>query len=114
VVGVTAVDAAGRVLPEAGRGPHVAFAAPGADMAAAGFAPPGSYARTRGTSFAAPLIAGLLAASLHESDPAGAALAVTALARTAQHRGAPGRDPVYGHGVVARDLRNDPSVLLAR
>jgi subtilisin family serine protease len=113
VVGVTAVDASGQVLPEAGRGPHVAFAAPGADMAAAGFAP-GSYTRARGTSFAAPLVAGLLAASLHESDPAGAGLAVAALARSAQHRSASGRDPVYGHGIVARDLRNDPALLLAR
>jgi hypothetical protein len=39
VIGVTGVDARGQVLPEAGRGAHVAFAAPGADMAAAGFAP---------------------------------------------------------------------------
>ena len=113
VIGVTAVDAAGQVLPEAGRGPHVAFAAPGADIAAAGFAP-GGYARARGTSFAAPLVAGLLAAALHEPDAAAAGLAVAALARSAQDRGAPGRDPVYGHGLVGIELRNDPSALLAR
>ena len=113
VIGVTAVDGAGQVLPEACRGPHVAFAAPGADIAAAGFAP-GSYARARGTSFAAPLVAGLLAAALHEPDVGGAGLAVAALARSAQDRGAPGRDPVYGHGLVGAGLRNDPSALLAR
>jgi subtilisin family serine protease len=113
VVGVTGVDPSGQVLPEAGRGPHVAFAAPGADMAAAGFAP-GSYTRARGTSFAAPLVAGLLAASLREPDPAAASMAVAALARGAADRGAPGRDPVYGHGLVARELRTDPSALAAR
>ncbi len=113
VVGVTAVDANGQVLPEAGRGPHVAFAAPGSDMAAAGFAP-GSYTRARGTSFAAPLVAGLLAASLREPDAGAAGLAVAALARSAIDRGAPGRDPVYGHGIVARELRMDPSALLSR
>ena len=113
VIGVTGVDISGQVLPEAGRGPHVAFAAPGSDMAAAGFAP-GSWTRARGTSFAAPLVAGLLAATLHEPDVAAAGLAVAALARSASDRGAPGRDPVYGHGLVARELRTDPSALAAR
>jgi subtilisin family serine protease len=35
VVAVTAVDARGRALPEAGKASHLDFAAPGADMAAA-------------------------------------------------------------------------------
>jgi subtilisin family serine protease len=111
VVAVSAVDAGGQVLPEAGRGPHVAFTAPGSDMAAAGFAP-GSYSRARGTSFAAPLVAGLLAAGLREPDAAAAGLAVAALARSAVDRGTPGRDVVYGHGLVARELRTEPSARL--
>lgn len=53
VVAVTAVDARGRALPEAGQATHLDFAAPGADMAAA--LPGQGYARVRGTSFAAPL-----------------------------------------------------------
>jgi len=113
VIAVTAVDINTQVLPEAGRGPHVGFAAPGSDMAAAGFAP-GSFTRARGTSFAAPLVAGLLAGVLREPDVAAAGLAVAALARGALDRGSPGRDVVYGHGVVARELRMDPSALLAR
>ena len=113
VVAVTAVDTNSQVLPEAGRGPHVGFAAPGSDMAAAGFAP-GSFTRARGTSFAAPLVAGLLAGALREPDVAAAGLAVAALARGALDRGSAGRDVVYGHGVVGRELRTDPSALLAR
>jgi subtilisin family serine protease len=111
VVGVTGVDAHSRVLPEAGRGPHVAFAAPGSDMAAAGVAA-AAYVRARGTSFATPLVAGLLAASLHEPDAAKAALAVAALARSAIDLGAVGRDAVYGHGLVGRTLRTEPSLVM--
>ena len=35
VLAITAVDAGGRALPEAGKPTHLDFAAPGADMAAA-------------------------------------------------------------------------------
>ena len=52
VIAVTAVDAGGQALPEAGKAAHLDFAAPGADMAAA--LPGNGYARVRGTSFAAP------------------------------------------------------------
>lgn len=59
VVAVTGVDARGRVLIEAGRALHLDYAAPGADMGAAG--PRGNVVAVRGTSFAAPLVAGRLA-----------------------------------------------------
>ncbi|HKY80599.1 MAG TPA: S8 family serine peptidase, partial [Sphingobium sp.] len=58
VIAVTGIDGRGRVLPEAGRARHVDFAAPGADMNAARLG--GGKARVRGTSFAAPLVAGRL------------------------------------------------------
>src|SRR6476661_6124363 len=58
VVAVTAVDAGGRALPEAGKAAHLDFAAPGADMAAA--LPGQGFTRVRGTSFAAPLAASRL------------------------------------------------------
>lgn len=106
VVGVSAVNARGSILPETGRGPQVDFVAPGADMAAAGQA--GTWTRVRGSSFAAPLVAGLLARS------GGGAQALAALARTAADLGAPGRDPVYGEGLVGTALRVDPSVIGAR
>src|SRR3984957_5981975 len=62
VVGVTAVDAHRRVLIEAARGNQVMFAARGADMSAADIG--GKYSAVRGTSFAAPLVAALLAQSV--------------------------------------------------
>jgi hypothetical protein len=102
VVGVTAVDAHRRVLFEAGRGPQVHFAALGADIAAAKSVQ--TFELVRGTSFAAPLVAGLLAARLPGPDPAGAQRAVEELGREAVDLGAAGVDPVYGHGLVGTDL----------
>jgi len=104
VIGVTAVDARRRVLAEAGRGAQVALAAPGADMVAAQ-AGSRAYAPVRGTSFASPLVAGLLAARLPSPDRAAASSAFNALAREAMDLGAPGRDEVYGMGLVGASLR---------
>lgn len=99
VIGVTAVDARHRVLVEAGRGKHVDFAAPGADLNAA-TQPPDRYAPVRGTSFAAPIVAGLLAATLDAPDPARREAAIAELAARAVDLGARGRDDVYGAGEV--------------
>lgn len=112
VIGVTGVNASRRVLPEAAQGPQVMWAAPGADMAVARSG--GGYGVARGTSFAAPLVAGLLAAQLREPDVAAAAVAIETLAASAVDLGAPGRDPVYGRGLVAEDLRVVPEQLQAR
>lgn len=112
VVGVTGVNAARRVLPEAAQGPQVMWAAPGAEMAVARSG--GGYGVARGTSFAAPLVAGLLAEQLRTPDVAGAAAAVERLAAGAVDLGAPGRDPVYGRGLVGEDLRVVPEQLQAR
>lgn len=103
VVGVTAVDARPRALLEACRGRQVKFAAPGADMSAANLAQ--SYAIVRGTSFASPIVAGLLAEAMREPDKAAAQRAVADLATRAVDLGAPGPDPVYGFGLVGGDLR---------
>lgn len=108
VIGVTAVDAGGKVLAEAARGPQVAFAAPGADMAAASPEAPG-YVRVRGTSFAVPIVAGLLAENLREPDPHAAQVAVEALAHSAMDSGATGKDSEYGFGVVGMVFRVDPA-----
>lgn len=98
VVGVTAVNARGRVLVEAARGPQVDFAAPGADMEAA--SPGGKSAPVRGTSFAAPIVAALLAQRVSTPGPASAQRAINELSRSAQDLGAAGRDDVYGAGLV--------------
>jgi hypothetical protein len=112
VVGVTAVDAHRHVLIEAARGPQVMFASPGADLAAAGS--DHAYAAVRGTSFAAPFVAALLASGLAAPNSANAAAAVEQLAKTAIDLGPPGRDLTYGFGLVGADYRIDPVPLIRR
>jgi len=91
VVAVTGVDARRRVLAEAGRGPHVMFAALGVGLC--GRDAEGGALKLRGTSFAAPLVAYLIARDGLERVRAGAV-----------DLGAPGRDEVYGWGLVGQDL----------
>ena len=107
VIGVTGVDANERALPEACRGSHVALAAPGADMIAAGSN--GGWATVRGTSFATPLVAGLLARGFPEPDPALAAAALERLVAVAVDLGPKGEDPTYGKGLVGAALRVAPA-----
>jgi len=83
VVGVTGVDGRGRVLREAGRGPQVDFAALGVH----------SDPSVRGTSFAAPIVAGLIAQS-----------SLQRVRASAQDLGARGRDDAYGEGLVGGNL----------
>lgn len=97
VVAITAVDARGRALPEAGKATHLDFAAPGADMAAA--LPGQGYTRVRGTSFAAPLAAARLLA-------AGSPARLVAETR-------PGKGRV-GAGVVCSACRIDPRTVAAK
>lgn len=97
VIAVTGVDARGRALAEAGKATHLDFAAPGADLAAA--LPGKGYARVRGTSFAAPLVAARLAATG----------SVERLTREAE----PGKGRV-GRGIVCRACRIDPKAVGAK
>jgi subtilisin family serine protease len=92
------------------RGPQVDFAAPGADMAAAMLSP--GFAAVRGTSFAAPIVAGLLAAQLSEPSPASAEKAFAQLAQQAVDLGTRGVDKVYGNGLVGNAVRTAPTVAL--
>jgi subtilisin family serine protease len=107
VIAVTAVDRSLRVLPEASRGAHVQFAAPGANMAAASIAE--GYTEVRGTSFAAPVVAGLLALLVDDVGPMAARQALLRLVSMASDMGPPGRDPIYGHGLVGWSVRVDPA-----
>lgn len=97
VIGATAVDRKNRVIVEAARGPHVDFAAPGADIVAA--APGGLLTRVRGTSFAAPLVAGRLWRLRQSAD------LLAALTSEAIDLGRLGRDDAYGAGLVCGACR---------
>lgn len=103
VIGVTGVDPRRKPLPEAARGPQVMFAAPGSQMAAAAIGTP-PYKLVRGTSFAAPLVAALLAPKLPSPSPALAFEAISALAAVASAAG-----DGTGRGVVGEKLRTPPS-----
>jgi hypothetical protein len=108
VVGVSAVDKQGRPLPEAARGPQVMFAAPGSQMVSAAIGTP-PYRMVRGTSFAAPLVAALLADGLGRPSPQGARQAIARLARTATGAPAGAISNEIGYGVLGTALRTDPS-----
>jgi len=101
VIGVTGVDRRGRILPEACRGEHVDFAALGRDIEVAGL--PDGDVEVRGTSFAAPQVAALLAAALARPDPLAVDGLVAALETRAEDAGRRGRDTTYGLGIVSRD-----------
>lgn len=97
VIAVTGVDARNRALIEAGRGPHVDYAAPGADIVAVGTG--GRLIKVRGTSYAAPLVAGRLWLASKAADP------LSMLDREAVDLGRPGRDHVFGRGLVCGKCR---------
>lgn len=103
VIGVTAVDAANRALPEAAQGDAVDFAAPGNGLWAA--QPGQRRSQVRGTSFAAPLVARLAAAEATVPGPGTHEHVLQALAAKAQDLGRRGRDPRYGHGLLASETR---------
>jgi hypothetical protein len=103
VIAVTGVDAKDRVLVEACRGKHVDFSAPGANMSAAGIDAP--FGVVRGTSFAAPIVAGLLARQLTTINKSQADAAIAALVARATDLGSKGVDKIYGNGLVGNDLR---------
>ena len=97
VIAVTGVDAKGKALVEAGRARHLDFAAPGADLAAA--LPGKGFARVRGTSFAAPLVAARFAATGSLDRLAGEAR--------------PGKGKV-GRGIVCGACRIEPKAVGAK
>lgn len=98
VIAVTAVDASGTVYRRAGRGPHVDLAAPGVEVWVAASV---SGARPKtGTSFAAPFVTAAVAAELHLRPDLDPAALMARLVAAARDLGSPGRDDVYGYGLV--------------
>ncbi|MFN3945031.1 MAG: S8 family serine peptidase [Allosphingosinicella sp.] len=93
VIAVTGVDGRGRVLIEAGRARRLDYAAPGADMAAAGGR---GVVAVRGTSYAVPLVAGRLAAHIGGRGAPIAALDAEAAARN---------NRAFGRGLVCGPCR---------
>jgi subtilisin family serine protease len=99
VVAVTAVDRAGEVYRRANTGPHIDLAAPGVRLWTAGSGGRPGTLRS-GTSFAAPFVTASLAALRGAAPEVGISRLLERLAATAEDRGAPGRDAVYGWGIL--------------
>jgi len=99
VLAVTAVDRRGRVYGAAQRGDHLALAAPGVGLLAA-TSLRGAREKT-GTSFAVPFVTA--AAALIVGSGATGDEARQALTASASDLGAPGRDAVFGHGLLSLD-----------
>ncbi|MFZ4807920.1 MAG: S8 family serine peptidase [Hyphomicrobiaceae bacterium] len=96
VIAVTAVNRDKRAYRQANQGNYIDMAAPGVDIWTA--LPKGSQGMLSGTSLAAPFVASVVA-SVYQGLPEKNKRAV--LARLDyQDLGLPGRDPVYGNGLV--------------
>jgi subtilisin family serine protease len=98
VVAVTAVDESRRIYRYANQGDYIRVAAIGVDVAAA--APGGATVRQSGTSFATPHIAVWMARCTHRKGFAARPACIKRLESEARDLGTPGRDTVYGFGII--------------
>jgi Subtilase family len=97
VIAVTANDALGRAYERANRGAYIAISAPGVDV----WVPDGSIGRyVSGTSFAAAWVTGAVARLAMQARALNAPQARSQLCASARDLGAPGRDPVFGCGLL--------------
>jgi hypothetical protein len=98
VIGVTALDSRSQPYAAANRGDYVDFAAPGVRIWTPGADPDGSY--VSGTSFATPYVTAAIGALIASAGVADPTRVTTMLAATATDLGAPGKDPVFGWGLI--------------
>jgi hypothetical protein len=102
VIAVTAVDKDRRIYRWANRGDYIDFAALGvAVLTARG---DGDFGRESGTSMAAPVVAAAAACAANETQQFPGANPVTHISERLINRttdlGVPGRDPIFGYGLV--------------
>jgi hypothetical protein len=96
VVAVTAVDGRDRIYRRAVQGDHVSFAGPGVAISTA--ASISGVRPQTGTSFAVPFVTTALAAAMADGSIADAA--ITRLTEASRDLGGPGKDDVFGWGLV--------------
>lgn len=98
VVAVTAVDARLAPYGRANRGEYIDFAAPGVDVWTA--APGARRIYATGTSYAVPFVTAALAATARKAPGRVWSEVLAGLAAGSRDLGAPGKDPVFGWGLV--------------
>ncbi len=97
VLAATAIDPSLTAYRYANRGTYIDFAAPGVDLWTAA---PGGGKVQSGTSFAAPFLTAAAAMQLAAGTAPNAAAIRTVLARSARDLGQPGKDTIYGWGLL--------------
>jgi hypothetical protein len=98
VISVTAVDQSTAIFEEANRGDYIAFAAPGVRIWAPGGGSFGQY--LTGTSFATPFVAAMATLTITHGGALSSEAIRQELAAHALHLGAPGKNPIYGYGLL--------------
>ncbi len=98
VMAISSVDQSGNIASSSSRGHQVDLAAPGVQILSA--LPGNRYGRLSGTSMAAPHVAGTAALVISSHRFTKAPSIRTILLRTADSLGIPGRDDLFGHGMV--------------
>jgi type VII secretion-associated serine protease mycosin len=102
VVAVVGVDKHGVHASLSVSGPEAVIAAPAVDIVSSDIRAPGhdGYRTGNGTSDAAAIVSGVVALIRSKYPKLSAAEVVHRLTATADDKGAPGRDPIYGYGIV--------------
>jgi hypothetical protein len=98
VAAVTAVGRSLSVYRQAAAGSHIRLAAPGVQVWTAASVSGGRF--RSGTSYAAPFVTAAMAVAALENPGATPASLIDSLAQAAMDLGAPGRDDVFGWGLV--------------
>lgn len=107
VVAVTAVDADARSYSHANHGQYIRYAAPGVDVISAGKHGARYFS---GTSFATPFVTATLAVTRSLNPAMSLPDALKFLDAKTKDLGDPGRDPVYGVGLIQTDGRCNQGV----
>jgi Subtilase family len=97
-VAVTAIDRTGKVYLNANRGAYIDMSAIGVGIGAE--APDGTLRPHSGTSFAAPFVSASLARCQASTKPRNGQNCISLMEKRARDLGAPGRDPIYGYGLL--------------
>ncbi|MCW3764986.1 S8 family serine peptidase [Paenarthrobacter ureafaciens] len=99
VLTVAGLDGDGKAsVDSSSQGISIGVAAPAEDLV--GGIPGGGYAEWAGTSGAAPIVSGVAALIRSKWPEMSAAQVINRIVSTAKDAGAPGKDPLYGYGIL--------------
>ncbi|GAA2858397.1 S8 family serine peptidase [Paenarthrobacter ilicis] len=111
VLTVAGLDGDGRAsVDSSSQGISIGVAAPAEKLV--GAIPGGSYAEWAGTSGAAPIVSGVAALIRSKWPEMSASQVINRIVSTAKDAGAPGKDPLYGYGILNAEaaLKDDVPV----